>query len=177
MTVPDTGASITVISEDVAKAIGAEIKPYDRNKIKAVTADGKEVKDILGFAEVDVILGNQKLEKVKILVFKNATNPCLIERDVLATHPDIKQHFEAIMERQTPSTNQDIPKQSGCKTLHSDRSSVDDYDEMDEKFNDNSEAKGCWSKYKKKMDNDSIQTKVPVNMDRKVCKTKINNSM
>ena len=94
--IPDTGATISVISENVAKAIGAEIKPYDRTKIKVITADGKEVKDILGFAEVDVILGNQKLERVKMLVFKNATNPCLIGRDVLATHPDTKQHLEAI---------------------------------------------------------------------------------
>ena len=42
---PDTGASITVISDNVAKTIGAEVKPYDRNKIKVITADGKEVKD------------------------------------------------------------------------------------------------------------------------------------
>ena len=48
---------------------------------------------------------------------------------------------------------------------------------MGDKFNDNSAVKGCWSKYKMKIDNDSIQTKVPVNMDRKVCKTKINDSM
>ena len=62
---------------------------------------------------MDVILGNQKLEKVKMLVFKNATNQCLIGRDVLATHPDIKQHFEAIMGKQTSSKNQEITKQSG----------------------------------------------------------------
>ena len=172
--IADTGASITVINEDVAKAIGAEIKPYDQNKIKAVRADGKEVKNILGFAEVDVILGNQKLEKVNVLVFKNATNPCLIGRDVLATHPDIKHHFDAIMGKRTQSLNQNT---SSCKTRHGDRSSDDDYDEMDDKLNDNSAAKGCWSKNKTKIDNDSIQTKVPVNMDRKVCKTKVNNSM
>ena len=102
--IPDTGASITLISEEVAKAIGAAIKPYDQSKIKVVTADGKQVKDLLGFAEVDIILGNQKLEKVKTLVFKNATNPCLVGRDVLATHPDIKQHFDAIMGKQTTIT-------------------------------------------------------------------------
>ena len=126
---------------------------------------------------MDVILGNQKLEKVKMLVFKNATNPCLIGRDVLATHPDIKQHFEAIMGKQTPSAKQEVPEQSGCKTRHCDRSSDDDYDEMDDKFNDNSAAKGCWAKIKTKIDGESIQTKVPVNVDRNICKTKINNSM
>ena len=161
----------------MARAIGAEIKPYDQNKIKVVTADGKEVKDLLGFAEVDVILGNQKLEKMKTLVFKNATNPCLVGRDVLATHPDIKQHFEAIMGKQTTTIKQKVPTENNCKTSHHDRSSDDDYDEMDDKHNDNSAAKGCWSKYKTKIDGDSINTKVPVNMDRSVCKTKINNSM
>ena len=169
--IPDSDASITVISEEVAKAIGAELTPYDRNKIKAVTADGKEIKDILGFAEVDLILGNQKLEKVKMPVFKNATNPCLIGRDVLATHPDIKQHFVAIMGKQ------EVPKQRNCKTQHCDRSSDDDYDEMDDKYNDNSAVKTCWSKYKTKIDGDSIQTKVPVKIDRAICKTKKNNSM
>ena len=102
---PDTGASITVISKNVAKSIGAEVKPFDPNKIKVITADGKEVKDILGFTEADVILGNKMLEKVKMLVFRNATNPCLIGQDVLATHPDIKHHFDAIMGKQTTSTN------------------------------------------------------------------------
>ena len=42
--IPDTGAAISVISEKMANAIGAEIRPYDKSKIKAVTADGKEVK-------------------------------------------------------------------------------------------------------------------------------------
>ena len=152
--IPDTGASITVISEEVAKAIGAEIKPYDQSKIKVVTADGKQVKDLLGFAEVDIILGNQKLEKVKTLVFKNATNPCLVGRDVLATHPDIKQHFDAIMGKQTTMTKQDIPTQSTCKTRHCDRSSDDDYDEMDDKYNDDSAVKGCWAKNKTRNKND-----------------------
>ena len=175
--IPDTSASITVISEDEAKAIGAEIKPYDQNKIKVVTADGKEVKDLLGFAEVDIILGDQKLERVKTLVFKNATNPCLIGRDVLATHPDIKQHFEAIIGRHKPLKKQEVPKQSDCKTRHCDRSSDDDYDEMDDKYNDNLAVKGCWAKNKSKIDGESIQTKVQVNVDRAICKTKINNSM
>ena len=58
---------------------------------------GREVKDILGFTEVYVILGNNKVEKVKMLVFKNAANSCLICRNVLATHPDTKHHFETLM--------------------------------------------------------------------------------
>ena len=74
--IPKTGASISVISEEVAKAIGVEMKSYDKTRIKAVTADGMKVKDILGFTEVNEILGNQKLEKLKILFFKNATNRC-----------------------------------------------------------------------------------------------------
>ena len=136
--IPDTGASISVISEEVAKTIGLEIKPYDSNKVKAIKADGKEVKDILGFAEVDVILGNKKMEKVKMLLFKNATYPCLIGGDVFATHPDTKQHFEALLgskqTSKTPLINKKILKQSSCNIRHCDRSSDDDYDEMDDKF-------------------------------------------
>ena len=172
---PDTGASITVISENVVKTIGAEIKPFVMNKIKVITADGKEVKDILGFAEEDVILGNKNLEKVKMLVFRNATNPCLIGRDVLATHPDIKHHFDAIMGKQTPPTNQEATKQNGGKTRYGDRSSDDDYDEMENNLK--SAAKGSWAKNKTEIDGEIIQTKAPVNVDRNICRTKINNSM
>ena len=82
---------------------GLEIRPFNKAKVKVVTADGKEVKDMLGFVEADLILGNQKLEKVKMLMFKKVTNPCLIGRDILATHPDTKQHFEALMgNKQSP---------------------------------------------------------------------------
>ena len=84
-----------------------KIRPYDKSKIKAVTADEKEVRDILGFAEVDVILGNNKVEKVRMLVFKNSTNPCLIGRDVLATH---KHHLKLSWERKKPhhQTNENL---------------------------------------------------------------------
>ena len=157
--IPDTGATISVISENVAKAIPAEVKPYDWTKIKAITADGKEVQDVSGFAEVEVFLGNQKLEKVKKLVFKNATNPCLIGRDVLASHPDTKHHFVALMGRKLPMRwmGIEVPKQSVCNTRHCDRSSDDDYDEMDDKFSDNSATKGCLVKNKTKID-EGIQT-------------------
>ena len=57
----NTGAAVSVINEEVAKILTIEIKPYDKSRIKAVTAYGKEIKDILGFAEVDVTLGNQIL--------------------------------------------------------------------------------------------------------------------
>ena len=38
------------------------------------------------------------------------------------------------------------------------------------------ETKGCWRKNKSKVD-EVIHTKVPVSMDRNMCKTKINNSI
>ena len=63
---PNTGAAISVISEEVARILKLEIKPYDKSRIKAVTANGKEVQNILGFAEVDVTLGGQTLEKVRM---------------------------------------------------------------------------------------------------------------
>ena len=66
-----------------------------------MTADSKEVKDVLEFAEVDVTIGNQTLE-VKMLVFKNATNPCFVGRDVLAVHPVTKANFEALINNDAP---------------------------------------------------------------------------
>ena len=57
--IADTGASMSVISEDTARKVNAKIRPYDKSKIRAMTADGKEVKDVLCFAEVEVTLGNQ----------------------------------------------------------------------------------------------------------------------
>ena len=135
-------------------------------------------------------------------VFKNATNSYLIGRFVLASHPETKQNFEALMgnkeiTNQTKSkkinyastTDRGIinfhDKISKCQTAHCNRSSDDDSDEIDDqfyeddyddKFNDNSAAKGCWAKNKTKT-NDGIHTKVPVNMDRNLCKTKKNNSI
>ena len=62
--------------------------------------------------------------------------------------------------------------------------SNDDHDEMDDLLADNAntkgyhkiETKGCWRKNKSKVD-EVIHTKVPVSMDRNMCKTKINNSI
>ena len=61
-----TGAGISVISEEVARQLNLEIKPYDKTRIKSITADCKEVNDILGFAEVEVTAGTQTLEKVRM---------------------------------------------------------------------------------------------------------------
>ena len=174
--IPDTGAAISVISEAVVKNAALEIKSFNKAKVKEVTAEGNEVKDLLGFTEEDVTLGNQKQEKVKMLVFKSLTNQFLIRRDVLATHPDTRQHFEALMSHiQTPSTT--IATQKSCKTKHCDRSSDDDYDVEMDRMQDNSKPKCCCSKNKTMISPDGIQTKIPVNMDRQACKTKVNNSV
>ena len=187
--IPDTGAAISVISEEVARILNIEIKPYDKSRIKAVTADGKEIKDILGFAEVDVTLGNQTLEKVKMLVFKNSTNPCLIGRDVLAVHPVTKANFEELMSNENPiqpigkDLNDELRKYlktgriNKCKSKHCDKSSEDDGDEMEDLIQDNSNLEGCWSKNKSRIDQDAINTKVSINLDRKMCTSKINNSI
>ena len=123
-----------------------------------MTADGKEVQNILGFAEIDVTLGNQTLEKVRMLVFKNATNPCLVGRDVLAIHPATKTNFEALMNNEAPvqqtskNRNDELReylktgKINKCNTKHCDKSSEDDGDEMDDLMHDNANFKGCWSK-------------------------------
>ena len=115
---------------------------------------------------MDVILGRNKVEKVKMLVFKNATNPCMIGRDVLATHPDAKHHFESLMGAKETT----ITSQNKCKTYHNDRISDDDHDEMDDLLSDNANTKLTTV-------DESIHTKVPVSMDRNMCKTKINNSI
>ena len=55
--------------------------------MRVITADGKKVQDVQGYVETDVTLGEHKLKGVRILVFKRATNPCHIGRDVLEVHP------------------------------------------------------------------------------------------
>ena len=37
-----------VSAQDTARKIGAKISPYDKSKIRAMTVDGKDVKDVLG---------------------------------------------------------------------------------------------------------------------------------
>ena len=185
----DTGAGISVISEEVAKILNIEIKPNDKSKIKAVTADGKEVKDILGFAEVDVTIGNQTLERVKMLVFKNTTNPFLVGRDVLAVHPVTRSNFEVLINNDAPvqpigkDLNDELReylrtgKMHKCKAKHCEKSSENDGDKMEDLMYNNSNVKGCWSKNKSRIDQDAINTKVPINKDRKMCASKINNSI
>ena len=95
--IPDTGAAISVISEETAKRAGLNINPYDKNKVRVITADGKEVQDVPGYVETDVTLGEHRLKGVRMLVFKRATNPCLIGRDVLAVHPGTKDHYQAMV--------------------------------------------------------------------------------
>ena len=58
--------------------------------MRFITADGKEVQDVPGYVETDVTLGEHKLKGVRMLVFKRATNPCLIGRDLLAVNPSNK---------------------------------------------------------------------------------------
>ena len=148
----DTGAAISLISEEVASILNIETKPYDKSRIKAVTADGKESKDILGFAEVDVTIGDQTLEKVKTLVFKNATNPFLVGRNVLAEHLFTKANLEALINNDAAPV-QPIGKDLNdelreylrtgkihrCKAKHCDKSSEDDCNEMEDLMYDNSQ--------------------------------------
>ena len=81
--IPDTGAAMSVISEETAKRAGLKINPYDSSKVRVITADGTEVPDVPGYVEADVTLDNYRLKGVKMIVFKKATNPCLIG-DVLS---------------------------------------------------------------------------------------------
>ena len=85
--ISDTGAAMSVISEEAAKRAGLKINPYDNSKIRVTTAEGKEVTDEPGYVEADVTLDNQRLKGVRMIVFKRATYPCLIGRNVLAVHP------------------------------------------------------------------------------------------
>ena len=63
-------------------------------------------------------------------------------------------------------------KIKNCKTKRCDKSSEDDGDEMYDLMHDNANVIGCWSKNKAKIDNESINTNVPINMDRKMCASK-----
>ena len=83
---------MSVISEETAKRADLKLNPYDNSKIRFITAEGKEVPDVPGYVEADVTLDNYRLKGVKIIVFKRATNPCLIGRDVLSVLPTTQDH-------------------------------------------------------------------------------------
>ena len=117
------------------------------------------------------------------------SNPCLIGRDVLAVRPVTKANFKAFMSNEDPiqpvdkDLNDELReylrtgKINKCKSRHCDKSSEDDGDEMEDLMHDNSNVKGCWSKNKSRIDNEAINTKVSINMDKKMCMSKINNSI
>ena len=52
--IPDTGAAISVISEETAKKAGLNINPYDKNKVRVITADDKEIQGVPAYVEADV---------------------------------------------------------------------------------------------------------------------------
>jgi hypothetical protein len=74
--IPDTGAAMSVISEETARKVGLKINPYDKTKVRVITADGKEVQDVPGYVETDIRLNEHVVKNVKMIVFKRATNPC-----------------------------------------------------------------------------------------------------
>ena len=88
---------MSVISEETAKRAGLKVNPYDNSNIRVITADGKEVPDVQGYVEADVTLDNYRLKGVRMIVFKRATNPCLIGRGVLSIHPSTQDHFLAMI--------------------------------------------------------------------------------
>ena len=103
--IPDTGAAMSVISEETAKRAGLKINPYDHSKIRVITADDKEVPDVPGYVETDVTLDDHKLKGVRMIVFKRASNPCLIGRDVLSVHPTTQEHFLDMMGLKKPKSS------------------------------------------------------------------------
>ena len=63
--IPDTGAAMTVISEETAKRADLKVNPYDNSKVRVITADGKEVPEVPGYVEADVTLDNYRPKGVK----------------------------------------------------------------------------------------------------------------
>ena len=131
--IPDTGAAISVISEVTAKKTGLNFYPYDKNKVKVMTEDGKEVQDVPGYVEADVTLGELRLKGVKMLVFRRATNPCFIGRDVLAVHPSTKDHYQAIMKLTKPK----IPNTLSLKHNLNTNNNIEDADNTSIECKDN----------------------------------------
>ena len=62
----DRCAAIFVISEETAKKAGLNVYPYDKNKVRVITSDGKEVQDVPGYVKADVTLGEHRLKGVKM---------------------------------------------------------------------------------------------------------------
>ena len=85
------------------------MNPYDSFKIRVITAVGKAVPDVPGYVEADVTLDNYRLKGIKMIVFKRATNPCLIGRDVLSVNPSTQDHFLAIMGLKKPKVLTTLP--------------------------------------------------------------------
>ena len=54
-------------------------------------------------------LDNYRLKGIKMIVFKRATNPCLIGRDVLSVHPSTQDHFLAMMGLKKPKAPTTLP--------------------------------------------------------------------
>ena len=54
-------------------------------------------------------LDNYRLKGVRMIVFKRATNTCLIGRDVLSVHPSTQDHFLAMMGLKKPKIPTTLP--------------------------------------------------------------------
>ena len=64
--IPDTGAAISVISKETAKRAKLNVLQHDKNKVRVMTADDKEVQDVTGYVEADVTLGEHQLKGVRM---------------------------------------------------------------------------------------------------------------
>ena len=64
-----------------------------------------------------------------MLVFKSLTNPCLIGRDILAAHPETKDHFQAIMGQMNDKTQNTMKSASVLSKQQKNKSSDDEQDE------------------------------------------------
>ena len=69
--IPDTGAAISVISEEVGRILNIEIKPYDKSRIKAVTAGGESSDCLLGEKDCDKQNKSKDIPFIKNVGFVN----------------------------------------------------------------------------------------------------------
>ena len=114
------------------------------------------------------------MDKCKDLGFQEPFQP--VPRDTLSAHPRQKIILKLIAKIEDKPQTQNKLSTKPCKHQQNDRSSYDDYDEMDDRRNDKSEVKGFWAKKKTRID-DSINTKVLMNMYRTMCKQRIKYSV